>query len=38
MGMTIDMKENVFRPPKTKLDIIAAMAKHVLTRAEKNKR
>ena len=36
--MTIDMKENVFRAPKTKIDSILALSKQLLTRAAKNKR
>jgi hypothetical protein len=36
--MTIDMKENVFRAPKTKLGNISALTKQVPTRAAKNKR
>jgi hypothetical protein len=36
--MTIDMKENVFRTPRTKLDNISSLAKQLLTRATKNKR
>ena len=38
LRMTIDMKENVIRAPKEKLDNILVLAKQLLTRFAKNKR